>query len=213
MAMGHSHFRRPSIWIGLAVLWLGGTAAGLGALADYANRPGAPAHAPANWPSSSRLTLDGQHPTLVMLVHPKCDCTRASLAELAELMARAPHRSHAYVVFLKPAGVADDWEHTDLWEGVKRIPDVTAVVDDEGREAERFGGETSGQALLYDTRGRLLFAGGTTVARGHEGDSAGLAAILALLNEGQATQTSAPVFGCPLFDANHQESERKKTAL
>jgi hypothetical protein len=168
-------------------------------MAAYANRPGAAAHAPARWPAAARMTLDGTRPTLVMLAHPKCDCTRASLAELAELMARAPHRARAYVVFMKPTGVEDSWERTDLWNAAARIPDVSVLVDDDGREAARFGAETSGQALLYDATGRLIFAGGTTVARGHDGDNAGFAAILALVTDGRAVQATSPVFGCPLF--------------
>ncbi len=197
--MASSDIRRRTLWLGLAVLWLCGTVAGLAAMAAYANRPGAPAHAPARWPAASRMTLDRTLPTLVMLAHPKCDCTRASLAELAELMARAPHRTRAYLVFVKPTGVEDHWERTDLWNAAARIPDVSVLVDDDGREAARFGAETSGQALLYDATGRLLFAGGTTVARGHDGDNAGFASILALVTDGRAMRATSPVFGCPLF--------------
>ena len=40
---------------------------------------------------------------------------------------------------------------------------------------QRFGAETSGQTLLYDRDGRLLFSGGTTGSRGHDGDNAGFA--------------------------------------
>jgi hypothetical protein len=197
--MASSDIRRRTLWLGLAALWLGGTVAGLAAMAAYANRPGAPAHAPAHWPAASRMTLDRTRPTLVMLAHPKCDCTRASLTELAELMARAPHRTRAYVVFMKPTGVEDNWEHTDLWNTAARIPDASVLVDDDGREAARFGAETSGQALLYDATGRLVFAGGTTVARGHDGDNAGFASILALVTGRRAVQATSPVFGCPLF--------------
>src|SRR5438045_1060348 len=108
--MEHLGRARRTLWLGLAGLWLCGTVAGLAAMAAYANRPGPPAHAPARWPAASRLTLDRTRPTLVMLAHPRCDCTRASLTELEELMARAPHRIRAYVVFLKPGGVEGGWE-------------------------------------------------------------------------------------------------------
>jgi hypothetical protein len=197
--MAISDVRRRTLWFGLAVLWLGGTVAGLAAMAAYANRPGAPARAPVLWPAASRMTLDGTRPTLVMLAHPKCDCSRASVAELAELMARAPHRTRAYVVFTKPTGVEANWERTNLWNAAASIPDVSVLADDDGREAARFGAETSGQVLLYDATGRLVFAGGATVARGHDGDNAGFASILALLTDGRAMQATAPVFGCPLI--------------
>ena len=56
--------------------------------------------------------------------------------------------------------------------------------DDDGAEARRFGAETSGQTLLYDEHGALLFSGGITGARGHAGDNAGRASLVALLNRG-----------------------------
>ena len=101
-----------------------------------------------------------------MLVHPQCTCSRASLAELAELLARARPRPRTFVLFIKPAGFADGWEHTDLWQTASGLPDVTVIRDDEGREAARFGAATSGQTFLYDARGTLLFSGGITAARG-----------------------------------------------
>ncbi len=54
--------------------------------------------------------------------------------------------------------------------------------DDDGAEAKRFGAETSGQTLLYDERGTLAFSGGITGSRGHAGDNAGRASLLALIN-------------------------------
>src|SRR5207244_9248206 len=117
------------------------------------------------------------------------------------------------VVFIRPAGVAADWEKTALWRSAARIPDVSVVGDEAGREARRFGGETSGQTLLYDPTGRLLFSGGTTIARGHLGDSAGLEAILALLDGRRPPRATTPVFGCSLFASaemiRREESEQR----
>ncbi len=193
--------RGQLLWGGLAVLWLSAVAAGLATLAAYDNRPGADAHAPTRWPADSRLRPDAGRPTLVMLAHPRCSCTRASLTELAELMARAPRRPKAYVVFIKPARVAGmvDWERTGLWDAASSIPDVTVVRDEDGREAAVFRAETSGQTFLYARDGQLLFSGGTTGARGHAGDNAGRATILALLTSGTAPRNGTPVFGCSLF--------------
>src|SRR5262245_25920794 len=134
-----------------------------------------------------------------MIAHPRCDCTRASLAELAELMARARRRPKTYVVFIKPRGVTEDWEHTDLWKLASRVPDATVVRDDGGVEAARFGAETSGQTLLYDRSGTLVFEGGTTAARGHLGASEGFDAIAALIGGDQPRQSTTPVYGCSLF--------------
>lgn len=94
------------------------------------------------------------------------------------------------------------WSRTNLTDAVAAIPDVTVIPDPGGAEARRFGGLTSGHVVLYDTRGRLRFAGGLTSSRGHEGISVGHDAILAALDEDRVTTSSAPVFGCPIHNAN-----------
>jgi hypothetical protein len=182
----------------LGALWLCAVSAGLWVLWTFDNSPGVAANSPAQWPSDSHITRATDRPTLVMLVHPRCSCTRASIGELAELMARAHTRPRAYVLFLKPPEFADDWEKSPLWHSAAAIPNVTVVRDDNGLEARRFGAATSGQTILYDSNGLLLFSGGITVARGHAGDNAGRAAILALLDREVPEQTGSLVFGCPL---------------
>ena len=197
--------------------WALMTGTGLGVLWNYANVPGRTAAPPARWPSDSRVRPAIDRATLVMLAHPHCPCSRASVGELDKLMAQAPGRVSAYVFFLKPEGTSDEWEKTDLWQSAARIPGVNVVVDEGGREAKRFHAVTSGQTALYDVAGRLLFSGGITSARGHAGDNAGRSAIVSILRnrdaaraetdgeleakratggEGQATETL--VFGCPL---------------
>src|SRR5712691_5642885 len=61
---------------------------------------------------------------------------------------------------------------------------------------------TSGQTVLYDSQGRLLFSGGITGSRGHSGDNAGRSSIVSLVNAGVADQKETIVFGCPLFNPN-----------
>ena len=78
------------------------------------------------------------------------------------------------------------------------------MIDDEGTEANRFHAATSGQTLLYDAAGSLLFSGGITGSRGHSGDNAGQTAIVSLVNSGAPRLTETSVFGCPLFDPNSE---------
>ena len=165
----------------------------------YDNTPGVAANSPTDWPADSRLTRAADRPTLVVLVHPQCSCSRASLGELAELLARTTQRPQTYVVFMKPFGVPQDWEKTTLWRTAAGLPDVTVLRDDNGMEATRFGAITSGQTVLYDTAGALLFSGGITGSRGHGGNNAGRASLLALLNQEKPAQSWTSVFGCPLF--------------
>jgi len=187
------------ILVAAGALWLFMIAVGVSALWSYESTPGAGAAAPGLWPAASRIKPDADRATLVMLAHPHCPCTRASVGELARLMTQAQGRVTAYVLFVKPAGFSDGWVQSDLWASAAAIPGVTPVLDDGGAEAGLFSAETSGQTVLYDAAGNLLFRGGITSARGHAGDNAGRAAIVSLLTSDEAGGRDTPVFGCPLF--------------
>lgn len=174
------------ICVGITVLW------------GYENAPGQAAAPPARWPLDSGIHLATDRATLIMVAHPHCPCSRASIGELARLMAQAQDRVTAYAVFVKPSGSSDDWEKTDLWQSAASIPGVNVVVDD-GAEAQLFNAVTSGQTVLYDAEGHLLFSGGITASRGHSGDNDGRSSIVSLLNTGVAGREETSVFGCPLF--------------
>lgn len=189
---------RRSILIIACVTWSLITGLGLGLLWKYENAAGPAAAAPATWPSDSSIPPATDRATLIMLAHPQCPCTRASIGELARLMTQAKGRVTAYVIFFKPASSSTDWEKTDLWQSAASIPGVTAIADNDGTEARRFNAQTSGQTVLYDVDGRLLFSGGITGSRGHSGDNAGRSAIVSLLNTGDTERTETLVFGCPL---------------
>ena len=182
------------------ISWLLVISFGLWILWGYENTPGKAGQPPHQWPADSKILPARDHATLVMLAHPHCPCTRATIGELASIMAHSQGRLTAYVLFLKPTGFSEEWEKTDLWQSAANIPGVTAVIDDEGAEANRFHAATSGQTLLYDAGGRLLFSGGITGSRGHSGDNAGQSAIVSLVNSGVSELTETSVFGCPLFD-------------
>ena len=192
---------KPSWILGaLVMLWLACALGGLFLVWAYDNGPGVPASAGSGFPANTSLERATDRPTLVLLAHPQCTCTRATLGELAEALARAQSLPKTYVVFLKPSSMPDGWEQTDLWKTAAALPNATVVRDDDGREAERFGAATSGQTMLYDARGSLLFSGGITGARAHAGDNAGRSAIVALLNRQPGPYAATTnVFGCSLF--------------
>jgi len=187
---------RRRLVILVAAIWSCAVGCGLGALWTYEAMPSPAAAAPLRWPVNSSLHYVSGGATLVMLAHPKCPCTRASIGELGEVMARCKGRLSAYVLFIKPGGVSRDWEKTDLWCSAVAIPQVEVFLDHDGVEARRFGAASSGQTLLYDGYGRLIFAGGITAARGHYGDNDGVDAIVSLVNGGSVDGNNTLVFGC-----------------
>jgi len=188
----------------LGLAWTVAVAFGLRTLLAYESTPGAVGAVPRQWPSTSQIERVTDRPTLVMLVHPRCPCTRASVAELAELMARMQGNVDAYVLFLKPRQSSIEWEDTDLQRSVAAIPSVTLLSDVDGVEARGFGAETSGHTLLFDLDGRLLFSGGITEFRGHVGDNTGVRAIESLINGRAPARTATSVFGCALAKHSHE---------
>jgi hypothetical protein len=188
--------------------WLLAVSSGLKLILSYESTAGASGQPPAEWPAESRIRRAPGMPTLVMMVHPHCPCSRASVGELALLMVAVQGRVNANVVFVKPKGFAEDWEKTNLWSSAAIIPGVSVSVDDEGVDASRFHSQTSGQVMLYSADGELLFSGGITAARGHSGDNAGRSAIVALLTSDGSAIKQTPVFGCPLFNKDANEKSK-----
>jgi hypothetical protein len=184
-------------------VWLAGLATGAMALWNYSATPGGAAPAPERWPAGAPMLPQAGRATLVMLAHPQCPCTQASLAELAQLVARG--EADVWVLFLRPEGAQAGWEKTDLWATAAAIPGVKVLADTDGTAARKFGAETSGHVLFYDAAGALRFSGGITASRGHQGPSAGGEAILAALRGREPGQDHALTFGCPL---QSQETSR-----
>lgn len=181
-------------------LWLAAVCFGVGLLWSYNHAAGAQSAPPEHWPEGTSIDRNAGGDTLVMLAHPKCPCTRASLEELSKLMTSCKGRLTVHVLFVTPSASASDWPKTDLWTSASSIPGVTVSIDRDGRKASQFGALTSGQVVLYDASGKLLFSGGITQSRGHAGDNAGRSAIESLVNRGTAEAGNSLVFGCPLFD-------------
>jgi hypothetical protein len=188
-----------------AILWLSAVVTVMALLIDFSNSPSSSGAPPTHWPVHSQIPLDPERSTLVMFVHPRCPCTRASLGELELLLARCQGQVSTHLLFIRPPGTTEDWLKTDLWRMGSSIPGVTLHGHNAAAEAHRFHSETSGHTLLYDRDGRLMFQGGITISRGHSGDNAGRSAIGALLHHELSNQIKTPVFGCSLFEAECQQ--------
>jgi len=190
----------------LGVTWIAAVAFGLSFLLRYESTPGRVGIVGDSWPATFSLQRSGTNPTLVMLAHPHCPCTRASIGELAQIVADTQGKLKAYVLFTKPPGAGADWDDTELRRSAAAIPGVTVVSDADGREAHRFGAETSGHSLLFDPNGALLFSGGITASRGHAGRSVGESAIIAAVNGARNERARTPVFGCSLIRQLSEEA-------
>lgn len=184
----------------LVLLWALVCVGGLGLVWRYKAAPGAPGDPPAVWPDTIDIVRSPDAPTLVMIAHPRCACTRASLGELAAVMQRAPAAVAATVLFVLPDRAGADWEDGELYRRARAIPGVTVVVDRGGAIAASLRVVVSGHVLVYDAGGALRYSGGITGARGHAGDNVGRARVSALLNGGDPDHERSHVFGCSIED-------------
>ena len=193
----------------VGVVWVLVVLAGLGTIHTYESTPGPAGVRQPLWPQDSRVGRDLGRANLVLLAHPRCPCTRASLDELARIAASSRDTVAIHVLFFRPGGEPGGWGATALRRRAAAIPGVRVVDDPDGREAARFGAATSGHVLLYDRAGRLLFAGGITAARGQAGASFGGDTVIALLSGKEVSGTGAPVFGCPIHETPTKPSEEQ----
>ena len=184
-------------WLSVC-LWLTVTSAGLALMLRHDTTPAPVESAPAVWPANQPIPLVSDRPTLVIFLHPKCPCSRATIAELAQLMADAGGKVSATVVMLRPASAETGWANTDTTRSTATIPGVTTHADIAGVEAAAFHATTSGETFLYDAHGRLRFHGGITGSRGHIGDNPGLRAVQSLVHTGTSPVAATATFGCPL---------------
>jgi hypothetical protein len=198
----------------LIPFWAAAVGGGLHSLMVYKGKAGSFGETPGSWATNAVVTLIGDKPNLVMFAHPQCPCTKASLAELELLAAKAKNRFHATVVFYEPTDTRDmtrtslgrfepsTWTNTPLVRLARSIPGVLVAFDRDAALAKRFGAETSGHTVVYSSDGRLLFSGGITGSRGHSGFNAGYETVLNILNgaPAQLSKGTAPVFGCDLFN-------------
>ena len=191
---------RPIPWTfcaALGIAWCAAVVWGFGWLSEYTNTPGASAKASISWPAGATVQRDGSLPTLVLFAHPYCPCTATTVEELDRLLSHCADRVTTRVLIYSDPSLGPEWARGALWDRIARIPGVLIQEDPLGAQAALFGARTSGQVCLYSADGKLLFSGGITPSRGHEGDNLGRTSVLDIL-DGCGGATTTPVYGCAL---------------
>ena len=184
--------------MGACALWACAVGAGFWIVTNDELLPARSAPAAIVWPAASNLREAPDRFTLVAFFHPRCPCSRASLAELARIMEHHTDRVGGHVLFTVPPDAGPEWTDTGMASSATAIPGLVVANDVGGREASLFGAAASGHVLLYDAQGRLLFSGGVTAARGHFGPNPSSDRLIALITASVSAATATPVYGCPL---------------
>jgi hypothetical protein len=153
---------------------------------------------PPAWPKDVSLQA-GQLGTIVLFLHPHCPCSRASVVQLDRLrtMASTDHVA-LHIVFVGN----NARESTALTRAAESLSGVQLHFDSERTLARQFDASVSGETFAFGDGGKLIFHGGLTSARGHEGDSYALTALANWLRAGALPTASGasefPTFGCRL---------------
>ncbi len=223
---------RNTIILVLAMAWVSGLFAVTRFLLSYEKTPGTKSIAPENWPKGVAETGQAGWPTLVVTLHPRCSCSRASTTELERASQQFHTPFNALLLVYQPKvhgkqqtasrpeergtdhGV-NGWRNDDLYRDLQREMHAQMVPDIDGAFAASFGAKTSGEVLLYsphDSLGQrhLLYAGGVTGARGMSGPNAGADALVRAFQE-ETQQAGWPVFGCGLLSI-HTHQDKSDTA-
>src|SRR5471030_653421 len=93
-----------TVSLGVAsLLWSAIIGAGFFYVLEYESTPADASIPPEVWPSESSLVPELSRRNLILAAHPRCPCTRATIGELAELMAQQSHSIVAHVLVFKPS--------------------------------------------------------------------------------------------------------------
>lgn len=182
----------------LSVFWIISVCTGMYFLVQYNTFPCATGNPPSKWPPNSSLVQSKDLPTLILFAHPKCPCTRATINELAIIMAQNKNKVNAYAYFYKPLGYPDSWTKSDTWNKIQSIPGVTPKIDTNGKETKLFKAQTSGHVLLYNKNNDLIFSGGITSSRGHEGNNTGRKAVVEAIKGNLTKKVFTNIYGCKI---------------
>jgi hypothetical protein len=135
--------------------------------------------------------------TLVVALHPNCNCAKATIGELVKMYNRVPDELKITVLAFTSEGDTNAWKHTALLSPFTRIP-ARIIADLNGRTARRLGITTSGQAQLLSPNGKVLYNGGITGACGLNGKNPGEDMVMQIVYGSGFHTENFPAYGCAL---------------
>lgn len=195
-----SPLKKTLFVIGLA-LWFAAVARGMKWVSDYSLTPGEAGVPAAVWPAAEIQRGAGRY-TLVVGLHPECPCSRATVAELDRALLEAGDALEALVIFDDTVAAAPA-RNSALYRQATQLPRTRVTCVTSVAELERFDFRTSGETRLYRADGTLVFRGGITASRGHEGANAGSVAVVSHARAELCGTNATPVFGCALASARN----------
>ena len=189
-------------------LWCAALVSGFALVHAQMSTPGDARPAPSAWPEDTSLSLDSDAPTILLFAHPRCPCTRATIRQLAT----TPPDVRDSLTLVLSGPRLRTYENQPLATLANELLEAEIALDPTGAEARRFGAHTSGHIVVYSPSGQLLFSGGITPGRGHEGPTDALTAFTRALRDAEASTHPSLVYGCPIFSPDHECPTRDPSA-
>ena len=181
-------------------------AGGLLWMTAYSMSPGDTSTPLLKRPDNTEISFSDNQSTLLVFLHPRCPCTRPTIAALERLMVRK-HDIVLQPVFYLPSTKTTEWTQDEYWDRLIALGAHQPAIDIDGHLAHKFHATTSGHALLFSTDGLVQFSGGITSGRVHEGDSLGLTMLTRVLDGIPVSEASFPVYGCSIVKKSEHAHE------
>jgi hypothetical protein len=118
------------------------------------------AETPSQWPMTSSLMRQADLPSVILFANPNSPCTTDTLAQLKEAV--EGERVKASIVFWAPEHADEESLNSNNIDQAKQISGATIVFDSKGHEFANFGIQSSGQVIVYDPNGQLVYNGDIT---------------------------------------------------
>ncbi len=119
--------------------------------------------------------------------------------ELSRVLSETRDVPRIYILLYRPSVLPPDWSEGGVLPSLAAGLNAHLAQDTDGRYAAALGASTSGEVILYSRNDDLLFQGGVTALRGHEGPSAGADRLEAALQHQTPLLQAVSVFGCPIL--------------
>ncbi len=145
---------------------------------------------------------DASKPTIVFFYHPHCPCTRATIRNIERALTNCLCNPRIIAFAFIPEGKSESWIESDTTRKLRTFKGTQVYPDQAGLITRKFRVVTSGHILVYDRDKQLVFSGGVTSSRGHEGTCNAIEAFLHAANGEVHSSIEYPAFGCSIVDEN-----------
>ena len=167
-----------------------------------------------SWVSEVDLRPASGKFNLIVAIHPKCPCTRNTLAEIERIQARFVEKCELTFLVTLPGGKPEEeieqWRNSGTVQLATSMPNAAVWFEDANELTTRLGLNSSGAVVVLDELGQIRFAGGITAGRSCAMENPGSQAVVRILRGDEQPLISTPVFGYRLPKSEEESPMERK---